>query len=75
MYDPYNDFTRAKIREDLKEIHGLGLAVCEAATDCMTMLQTEPVDPDEWSGTMQTIVEAADKIRYIICEKKGRFTT
>jgi hypothetical protein len=72
-YDPYREDVQKRIRKDLAEIRSLGREIITAVKSAEKLLDAGKVDPWEWEQRMNKIHDARKKIRWIICEKRGRF--
>ena len=73
MYDPYDPKVLDRIRGDLAEIRELADYIKTATHEAENLMLNSKVDNYEWERCMNKIHDARRKIRWIICERKGRF--
>lgn len=72
-YDPYDPLVRQRISNDLQEIRELADCIKSATNSAENLMLNSKVDNYEWERRMNKIHDAMKKIRWIICEKTGRF--
>ena len=73
-YDPYDPMVLQRIRNDLSEIRSMAEAIKLATHNADNLMLSSRVDDYEWEREMDKIHDAMKKIKWIICEKKGRFS-
>ena len=62
-----------RIRGDMQEIRDLVDYIKEATISAESLLLSSKVDDYEWQRQMDKIHTARKRIRWIICDKRGRF--
>ena len=62
-----------RIRGDMQEIRELADYIKEATVSAENLLIFTKVDSYEWERQMDKIHTARKRIRWIICDKRGRF--
>lgn len=72
-YDLYSPKVFERIHNDMQEIRDLADSIKIATNDAEILMINPPIDSYEWERCMNRIHEARKKIRWIICDKRGRF--
>ena len=72
-YDPYDPRVRQRIEGDLQQIRDLAEEIKDATHSAQNLLLSSKVDNYEWEREMDRIHDAMKKIRWVICDKRGRF--
>lgn len=72
-YNAHDPQVYERIRGDMQEIREIANYIKEAASAAENLLLSPNVDDYEWRRQMDKIHTARKRIRWIICDKRGRF--
>ena len=72
-YDARDPMVHERIRGDMREIREIADYIKDITRSADALLLSPQVDSYEWERCMDKIHTARKRIRWIICDKRGRF--